>query len=226
MALYLVIVQGPRAGDRFKLKPGLSFGRSKADVNLRDPKVSNKHAQIAEVDGELVLVDQGSTNGIKVDGKKLPEVVLRPGLKMLLGTTEVEVTQELDADEDMSLEEWRRSVLRTMAKASGYVETNVPVLKAFHKPVGIEFEDAGVKHSRIFGYGPRRVDPFSLELDVDVPASPGIFFELIPEGDKSVRFRTPHPDFVRLNGVPVDADVLKDGDIINVQDVELKVSIK
>lgn len=226
MALYLLIAQGPRAGDRFKLKPGLSLGRSKADVNLRDPKVSSRHALVTEVDGELVLVDQESTNGIKIEGKKVPEVVLKPGLKILLGTTEAEITQELEADEDMSLEEWRRSVLRTVAKAGGYLESSVPVLKAFHKPVGIEFEDGGVRHSRIFGYGPRQVDPFSLELDVDVPASPGLFFELIPEGDTSVRFRTPHPEFVRLNGAAVDAEVLKDGDVINVQDVELKVSIK
>lgn len=226
MALILVITQGPRSGDRFKLKPGLVLGRSKADINLRDPKVSNKHAEIKEVDGDLVLVDSGSTNGIKIEGKKVPEVVLEAGLKFVLGTTSVEIALEAEAEEHAGLEEWRKSLLRTVSRAQGFIGTSSATIKAFHKAVEIQFKEGATQQSRIFSYGPRNIDPFSLDLDVDVPASPGIFFELIPEGESSIRYRTPHPEFVRLNGKAVDAEELRDGDIIHVQDVELKVIIR
>ncbi len=224
MALILVITEGPRAGDRFKLKPGILFGRAKADINLRDPKVSNRHALIQEVTGDLVLVDQGSTNGIKVEGKKVNELVLKAGLKFTLGSTLVEIVEEVEEGDD--LEEWRRTLLRAVSRAQGFVQDSSPMLKAFYKPVEIQFLEGQARQSRIFSYGPRNIDPFSLDLDVDIPATPPIFFELIPEGEHGIRFRTPHPDFVKLNGQPVEADVIKDGDIILIQDVELKVVIK
>jgi pSer/pThr/pTyr-binding forkhead associated (FHA) protein len=226
MALYLVIKEGPRAGDRFHVRPGVSLGRAKADINLRDPKVSNKHAYIKEAEGELVLVDQGSTNGIKVDGKKVSEIKLTAGLSFVVGISHIEVVQAVDPEEELDLEEWRKSLLRTVAKGSGYAATGVASLKPFQKPVELQFKVGATTHTRVFSYGPRQIDPFSLDIDVDVPKSPEIFFELIPEGESSIRFRTPHPEFVRLNGEAKNAEMLKDGDVITVQDLELKVSIK
>ncbi|MEQ1876483.1 MAG: FHA domain-containing protein [Bdellovibrionia bacterium] len=227
MALILVITQGPRNGDRFKLKPGTVLGRSKADINLRDPKVSNKHAVVKEIDGDIVLVDSGSTNGIKIGGKKVPQLILKAGQKFILGTTHVEIVQESDVgEEDPNLEEWRRSVLRTVSKVGGFMATAVPLIRAFHRPVELQFREGQNSQSRIFAYGPRTIDPFSLDLDIDVPVLPSIFFQLIPEGERTIRYKTPHPEFVRLNGQHVETEELKDGDVIEIQDVELKVVLR
>src|SRR5687768_1481436 len=120
MSLLLVVIKGPREGDRFKLRAGLQIGRSKADINLRDPKTSAIHAAIQETeDGRLMLVDLGSTNGIKVNSAKLKEVELKPGLRFSIGATVLEVQGEAKkTSEEDSLEEWRKILLRAVSRVS------------------------------------------------------------------------------------------------------------
>lgn len=54
--------------------PRLVIGRSKGcEILLPDPSVSPRHASIRLQGGSNLIVDEGSTNGIVVDGVKLPK---------------------------------------------------------------------------------------------------------------------------------------------------------
>jgi Protein of unknown function (DUF3662)/FHA domain len=71
------------------------IGRSReCDVMLADPNISRKHAELRR-DGEgWVVFDLGSTNGIKVNGRRVDQAPLQPGDRITLGLTEL--TFELD----------------------------------------------------------------------------------------------------------------------------------
>jgi hypothetical protein len=73
------VLDGPRA----------TIGRSKdADCVLRDPNVSRHHAELRRAqDGEWTIADLGSTNGIKVNGRRIGSTRLSEGDKVTLGTT-------------------------------------------------------------------------------------------------------------------------------------------
>jgi hypothetical protein len=57
------------------------------ELVLRDSRVSRRHARLAARDGLLVLTDLGSTNGTRVNGHRISEVVLGAGDRILLGET-------------------------------------------------------------------------------------------------------------------------------------------
>jgi len=73
------VLDGPRA----------TLGRSKeADCVLRDPNVSRRHAELRRSDtGDWQIADLGSTNGIKVNGRRVSSSRLSPGDEVTIGTT-------------------------------------------------------------------------------------------------------------------------------------------
>ncbi len=77
-------------GKRLVVGPaGVTLGRSRqSDVQVDDPNVSRAHAEIRPRGGSWVLTDLGSTNGSRLNGRRLegPEV-LKPGDEIELGTT-------------------------------------------------------------------------------------------------------------------------------------------
>jgi len=72
------VLEGPRA----------TIGRSKdADCVLRDPNVSRRHAELRQGgSGEWTIADLGSTNGVKVNGRRVSSTRLNPGDQVTLGT--------------------------------------------------------------------------------------------------------------------------------------------
>ncbi len=56
-------------------------------LSLQDPEVSRSHAIIFEQDGEVLIKDLRSRNGIFVRGEKTTESVLRDGDEIILGST-------------------------------------------------------------------------------------------------------------------------------------------
>jgi hypothetical protein len=66
-----------------------TIGRSRdADCVLRDPNVSRHHAELRRsAAGEWTIADLGSTNGVKVNGRRVGSTRLRPGDQVTLGTT-------------------------------------------------------------------------------------------------------------------------------------------
>ena len=66
-----------------------TIGRSRdADCVLRDPNVSRHHAELRRSStGDWTIADLGSTNGIKVNGRRVGSTRLKSGDQVTLGTT-------------------------------------------------------------------------------------------------------------------------------------------
>ncbi len=72
--IYFRVLAGPDTGKVFDVSSGGSFvvGRAKADLLLRDPKVSERHAEIKIFGPEhYYLVDLASTNGTFLNGVRI-----------------------------------------------------------------------------------------------------------------------------------------------------------
>ncbi len=69
--------------------PTATMGRSKeCECVLPDPNISRKHAQLRRnSSGDWQVVDLGSTNGIKVNGRRVDSSRLSPGDEVTIGTT-------------------------------------------------------------------------------------------------------------------------------------------
>jgi len=68
----------------------LVLGRSReADLVVDDPNVSRRHAELRRDGEDWRIVDLGSTNGVKVNGRRVDETRLEPGDGILLGTYEM-----------------------------------------------------------------------------------------------------------------------------------------
>jgi hypothetical protein len=69
----LVCVEGPLAGERFRLSPtaALRIGRSKRGVHLADPLVSIEHAEVSWTTDRYYITDLGSMSGTFVNEKRL-----------------------------------------------------------------------------------------------------------------------------------------------------------
>jgi pSer/pThr/pTyr-binding forkhead associated (FHA) protein len=71
------------------------IGRSRdCDVVIADPNVSRRHAELRRGEHGWSVVDLGSTNGVKVNGRRVSDSRLRPGDQITIGVTDL--TFELD----------------------------------------------------------------------------------------------------------------------------------
>ncbi len=77
------VLDGPRA----------TIGRSKeVECVLRDPNVSRRHAELRRSpSGDWTIVDLGSTNGVKVNGRRVASTRLSPGDQVTVGTDDLPV---------------------------------------------------------------------------------------------------------------------------------------
>ncbi|HEX9636532.1 MAG TPA: GGDEF domain-containing protein [Acidobacteriota bacterium] len=94
--LILVGLTGPGAGVELVLSRAVSIlGRGNdATLVLKDAKISRRHLKVTVVphpdhatDRTVLIQDLGSTNGVRVDGERIKERILRGGEKILIGNT-------------------------------------------------------------------------------------------------------------------------------------------
>jgi hypothetical protein len=72
------------------------LGRSKeADIQVTDPNVSRRHAELRQEGATYWLVDLDSTNGIEVGGKRVKRLKLEDGTRFTIGSTEITFSREL-----------------------------------------------------------------------------------------------------------------------------------
>jgi FHA domain len=92
----LEFILGPMANQILPLSEAVTTIGSVAGntVVLADPAVSRKHAGIRKVDSDYELADLGSTNGVYVNGHKVPKKTLEPGDIIRVGNTEAVFKRE------------------------------------------------------------------------------------------------------------------------------------
>ena len=83
----LVVIGGKANMGEVKLRLPMTIGRgSKADLIISHPTVSREHCKLSEVRGELLVVDNGSSNGTFVDGEKIEgPTIVRSGQILAIG---------------------------------------------------------------------------------------------------------------------------------------------
>ena len=86
----LDFILGPMANQTLALSEELTTIGSVGGntVVLADPAVSRKHAGIRKINGLYELADLGSTNGVYVNGHKVPKTTLEPVDIIRVGNTE------------------------------------------------------------------------------------------------------------------------------------------
>jgi hypothetical protein len=87
----LLVLTGPRTGQRIPLLHGFTIGKApNSHLVLDDGYTSGQHAQIAmDPLGNCRLYDRGSTNGTFVNGVRVTEVALDHGMSVRIGSTEL-----------------------------------------------------------------------------------------------------------------------------------------
>jgi hypothetical protein len=76
-------------------KRRLVIGRSKeCDVQLADPNVSRRHAELRQEGAAYWIIDLDSTNGLEVNGRRLKRAKLESGDRVTIGTTEITFSRE------------------------------------------------------------------------------------------------------------------------------------
>ena len=85
------------AGKRHEVsKRRVVIGRSKdADVQVADPNVSRRHAELRQEGATYWIVDLDSTNGVEVNGKRVKRLKLEDGTQFTIGSTELTFSREL-----------------------------------------------------------------------------------------------------------------------------------
>jgi diguanylate cyclase (GGDEF)-like protein len=92
----IVVILGPDVGGRVLLDHSVEVGRDpECDLPLHDDNVSWRHARVEDRGaGEWAVVDLGSTNGIIVNGQPTKEAPLKPGDRVFIGKTVLEMQQD------------------------------------------------------------------------------------------------------------------------------------
>lgn len=86
---YLIVTKGAQAGSIYQLKADTtSVGRSGTNgIRIDDSNVSSEHLRIRCENGEFTLVDLGSTNGTRINGRQMHQHVLRHNDRVQIGET-------------------------------------------------------------------------------------------------------------------------------------------
>jgi len=86
-----VVMQGHEVGRTYELGDGVAcLGRSdEVEISILDPAVSRRHASVHSSNLGFVIEDLDSTNGLFVNGERLPRRVLRDGDRVQVGSATV-----------------------------------------------------------------------------------------------------------------------------------------
>ncbi|AHZ85689.1 FHA domain-containing protein [Bdellovibrio bacteriovorus] len=227
MVTFIEIMDGPNEGSRFKVEEGLTLGRSKADIIIKDGKVSSTHAQFAvDGKGQFVLQDLESSNGIHINGRRVKKVALLPGVIFELGRTQFKV---VTVEEELALDFSRlitwRSILQDRLGGLEAPKKSTPItLQSFSPALRLQFiQGIQTDEEIILGYGPRKAGADCLDIELLDDEAPKEAFEL-HSGPGMVEIKIKAPGRVTLNNKSVDAEMLKDGDLISVGNTLIKVT--
>lgn len=248
MGVALKAKTGPLKNQTFPVHPGFKIGRTKGDLQIRDSKVSSSHAYVdTKDDGTLILVDQRSKNGLKVQGVKKDIVPLVAGTEIQIGEEIFEVILlgapepkafATDVGEDAKAvgagprpkmppepkaRPWNDIIARFGRKNLAKIENQFRGVAPLQPALVLDFVRGPQIDTRwVLGFGPRRIGARSLDLPIFEKNAPDDCFEIFPSPD-GISFRTKHNDVVSLNGRSVTTEILRVGDIIKIYGTEIEV---
>jgi len=116
-----VVKTGPEAGRRVELGVEVVIGRQDADLVLRDPEVSRRHAVLRRSGESVVIEDLDSTNGTFVKGERIRRpITVGPGDQVRIGRTTLEIEPDWQAAETVVLPTLQPDEIRSAeARPSG-----------------------------------------------------------------------------------------------------------
>jgi len=216
--MVLKVIKGSKKGQVYALKNNMVLGRNKGDIVLNDHLVSDPHARIEIYDNNtIMLTDEDSKNGIFVNGQQKVKTRLVEGSQFTVGNSTFEVVW-IQLPEDV----WSE----ILTKSLEHIEDDSSVsLSAFHREVHLVFVKGYLKgQTWVVTYGPRSFGSESPEHPIFGHQVPAQAFALLPK-DEEVLFVTSHPQVVCLNGQEATEQTLKNGDVISIGSLEIKVKI-
>jgi hypothetical protein len=230
MPVTVQITEGPLIGEEFELNAGMKLGRTGSDLNLKDPKISSMHAEVRMRTGSimgLVIFDLGSTNGIKVKGRKVPSLDLSVGTIFQLGNTTLKVVKVDVADMKEAgneLSDWRAHLIRT-ASAAQFPKKSKFDVKPFEPIVHLNFLEGPQKGEKfVLGYGPRTLGMNGTELSLLEASVTEASFELLPLKGGGVEFKTKNSDKILLNGLSKESEMIRTGDTLDIGQTKIEIT--
>ncbi len=145
-------------------RPALTLGRASTnDVFLPDRTLSRVHARLDQKPEGLVLTDLGSRNGTQLNGARILEpVVVRPGDRIVLGETTIEVSEEVLTGTRVLIDAAGERSDRTMISTSSAVVS-------LRRPAAREVTDAA--ELKRLATSLQILNEVSLALLTDIPLS-------------------------------------------------------
>lgn len=203
------------------------MGRSKADIVIKDPKISSTHAQfVLDGKGQLTLQDLDSSNGIHISGRRVKKVALLPGVIFEVGRTQFKVitVEEEQAIDFSRFVTWRTILRESLIDAPDKISNSKAGIQSFTPTLRLQFlQGIQAEEEIILGYGPRTAGSNGLDIELLDEDAPRDAFELIP-GPGMVEIKIKARGQVLLNNKSISSDMLKDGDLISVGNTLIKVS--
>lgn len=215
MSLSLQILNGDRYGETLVLEKSSSLGRQ-ADVSIEDPKMSKTHV-VFELDKMLgwFIRDQGSKNGMIINGARSESHLLSEGDMIEIGLTQLRVAS-VSAFWKPTLNQVLIDALDGVKNApmAAYLFRTIPVLNF------IQGLQAG--KSLVLEYGPRQAGGESEDIILFEPRCPDQAFEISASG-QGIQFKTDYPQIVQLNQQEVKKKLLKKGDQIHIHNTIIEI---
>lgn len=86
-------------------KPEITVGRGESnDIVIEDNRVSRSHARFKiNARGEIKVIDTGSTNGVKVNGVKVKETIIKPGDAVEMGGSTIYYVSQSDSSDQITI---------------------------------------------------------------------------------------------------------------------------
>lgn len=154
----LTCLTGGNKGESYVLMGNrIILGRSeKADIRLNDVKASREHVEITKVGENWVATDLGSQNGVLVNEKKITQLQLKEGDKVIIGQTVLKFAKVEVSSKSKVIKEERSE------DSSGGNKGTVPFAIIIIIIVAVFFLDSGKKDSP----GSARKEPVNTYQDV------------------------------------------------------------
>ncbi len=230
MVTFIEVMDGPQRGNQYKVQSDVTLGRTQADILIDDPKVSSTHAKfVLNEKGNHSLVDLDSSNGLKINGRRVKKISLLPGVVFEIGNTQFRVVLIEDRSAPVAAFDkiltWRDKVRQNL----GDLITDYPIRSKnifyTEQILQLEFLQGVQATEEVYiTYLPRRAGFGNIDINLKDTEVPKDAFELIRDNNH-IRIRIFSPGLIKINDKAVSAATLESDDIISFGSTRIKVNL-